>query len=821
MLEPISFGTWLRQKRRSLDLTQKAFADQIGCAEITVRRMEADEYKPSSQLAFVLFEKLGVPEPERTQWVRFARGLAPYPNQPTVPSPPLEQRTNLPIPLTSFIGRKKEQDEIRNLITKNRLVTLVGVGGIGKTRLSIQAASALLDDFPYSIWLVELAPLADPALVPQSIINTLGLIEQANRSPQSVLADFLRAKKSVLILDNCEHLIQACAQLAETLLHACPDLHILTTSREALRIDGETVYLVSTLTTPDPLRATMDNLPEYEAVQLFLERAQSVMPGFSLTRDNASAIAQVCHRLDGIPLALELAAARVKMMTVEEIAKRLDDRFHLLTGGMRTLPRHQTLRAMVDWSYNLLSQEEKTLFRRLAVFIGGWTLEAAESVCGDTQGGIESDQIVELLSQLITKSLVTVENVGIKSRYHCLETIRQYGHEKLLESGESEAIRKRHVQFFLEFAVDAVPHLYSAETLLWCDRMEADHDNLRLALEWTQQSDDRAESGLQLVNALLEFWLIRGYLVEGRERASSALNHGRFFERTALYAKLLCNLGWLGNFQGDFPGGRTFANKSLAIFRELGDKLGISYALQVLGAIAVDSKDYVLAESLLEEAFENRRGLKDVSNASLLITMGWAAFGLGDYALVRDRFNQVLTFSLATGKRGLTSEALGGLAEVDLREGRYESASELIEESLRIERENGDKWHIGVVLGVWAWVAVLQRDWELAFSRLKESVAVRKEINDRGGLVWCLEKLGQVVFGREKYEKAAIIFSAAASIRTALGSAMDPFDQSEYERSIAALRDQLGEERFNEAWDQGHKLTLEKAIDFALEEDSK
>jgi len=283
---------------------------------------------------------------------------------------------------------------------------------------------------------------------------------------------------------------------------------------------------------------------------------------------------------------------------------------------------------------------------------------------------------------------------------------------------------------------------------------------------------------------------------------------------------VLCDAALIASFPGDFPGARSFANESLAIFRELGDKRGISNALQVLGVVAIDSKDYALAESTLQEALQNRRDLTDVSTIALLTNMGWAAFGLGDYALARKRLNEALTLSLTEGSRGGTSTALGGLAEVDLREGRYESASKLIEESLTIRREIGDKWQIGVALGVWAWIAVLQHDWDSAFSRLKESVAVREEIGDNGGLVWCLEKLGQVALGKENGEKATKVFSAAAFIRAAMGSAIDPFDQSEYERDIALLHKKLGEEKFNVAWNQGRALTLEKAIAFALEENS-
>jgi predicted ATPase/class 3 adenylate cyclase len=735
--------------------------------------------------------------------------------------PPLKTldayRHNLPAQMTSFIGREKEMAEIAQAIREHRLVTLTGGGGTGKTRLALQVAANLLDQFPDGVWFVELAPVSDPELIPQTILATFGISEQQGRTILQILTDYFGERSLLIVLDNCEHLIDASAKLADSLLNKAHSLKFLVTSREALGVKGEATWHVPSLSLPDLKHLpSIENLTQYEAVRLFIDRAILVQPNFTVTNDNASFVAQICSRLDGIPLAIELATSRVKALSVEQISKRLDDRFHLLTGGARTsLPRQQTLRATIDWSYNLLSNQEKSLFRRLAVFISGWTLEAADEVCG--LGGIESFEVLDLLTHLVDKSLVVVDGQTEESRYRMLETVLQYAREKLLDSGESETIRDRHLQFFLKLAEEAKPYLRRSDAVEWYDRMEVDHDNFRLALDWTQQSEHRAESGLQLADALSEFWLTRGSLVEGRERITSAINHARSFERSALYANVLCDAAWIANLQGDFPGARSFANESLGIFRELGDKLGISNALQALGAVAIESRDYALAENILQDALQNRRDLKGVSTMGLIMNMGWAAVGLGDYALARKRLNQVLTSSLTEGLKGRTAAVLGGLAEVDLREGRYEAASKLIEESLAIRREIGDKWQIGVALGTWAWIAVLQQDWDSAFFRLKQSVTIRDEIGDQGGLVWCLEKLGQVALGKETDEKAAKIFSAAASIRAAMGSTINPFDRSEYERDIALLRRQLGEEKFNNAWNQGRALTLEKAIALALE----
>ncbi|MEK7327551.1 MAG: protein kinase, partial [Chloroflexota bacterium] len=369
--------------------------------------------------------------------------------------------TNLPTQLSKFIGREKEITQLKKRLAENRLITLTGSGGVGKTRLSIQLASELLSEFPHGAWLVDLAPLTDPALVPQTAAAVLDVKPQGNQPVLTALTDYLRAKKLLLVLDNCEHLIEACAQLAEALLRACPDLRLLTTSREAFGVEGEVIVRVPSLSLPSLQNATLAAIAEAEAVQLFVERASAALPGFALNEANAPIIAQVCRRLDGVALAIELAASRVKLLKVEQIAARLDDAFRFLTGGSRTaLPRQQTLRATIDWSYNLLSELERRLLCRLSVFAGGWTLEAAEAVCAGE--GLESYEILDLLIQLVNKSLVAVEREqGEEARYRLLETIREYALERLAASGEAETVRREHAEFFLALAQEADPHLAS------------------------------------------------------------------------------------------------------------------------------------------------------------------------------------------------------------------------------------------------------------------------------------------------------------------------------------------------------------------------
>ncbi len=425
-----SFGEWLRHRRRELDLTQEALARQVGCARVTIRKLEADEMRPSKQLAELLAEQLGVPSAERETFVRFGRSGMPASLVATAP------RYNLPINPSSFIGRERELAAVKQVLNNSRLVTLTGSGGIGKTRLALQAAGELLDAYQDGVWWVDLAPLMGDAPVPQAVAQVLGVRESPSQPLIEALKIFLRAKHLLLVLDNCEHLITACAQLVDILLTHCTHLRILATSREGVGITGEVVYQVPALALPKPQRPMLtDALIEYEGIRLFVERARAVKSDFALTEQNAVAVLQICRRLDGIPLALELAAARVTLLTVEHIAERLNDRFSLLTQGSRTaLPRQQTLRATIDWSYDLLLEEPRLLFQRLSVFAGGGTLEAIEGICSEVP--LTPRALLDVLARLVDRSLVKVERQGDYERYRMLETIRAYACEKLDESDE-------------------------------------------------------------------------------------------------------------------------------------------------------------------------------------------------------------------------------------------------------------------------------------------------------------------------------------------------------------------------------------------------
>jgi predicted ATPase/DNA-binding SARP family transcriptional activator len=679
-------------------------------------------------------------------------------------------KNNLPLQLTTFIGREKVLDEIMNLIAKNRLVTLTGAGGIGKTRLSIQAASALLHDFPNGTWLVELAPLSDAALVPQGIVNTLGLIEQAGRPPQTILTDFLQEKKSLLILDNCEHLIQACAQLVETLLHACPDLHILATSREALDISGETVYLVPVLSTPDALPSTRDTLSQYEAVQLFVERAQSAMHNFSLTQDNAAAIAQVCHLLDGIPLALELAAARVKLLRVEEITARLDDRFRLLTSGTRTaLPRHQTLQALIDWSHNLLAEPERMLLRRLSAFSGGWTFEAVENVCVDAgQGDILSQDVLNLITQLVNKSLVIAERKqGQETRYRMLETIRQYAHDKLWAAGEGEMMRQRHLAYFVELAERAEPNLRAFDMVMWLDRLEAEHDNIRAALDWALEND--VEAHLRLASALLWFWHIRGHKNEGvdwLERGLSIEAAERGDQpptpsRAMIRGKALNASGFLIAMGVDDRKAASRLEESLALFQGLGPagKQGMAYALLRLGETSgLDNR----AENMIEQSLTLFQEIGDkFGTAECLMLL---ADGSDDHKQASIFAEEQLALRREIGDHDGVAMALRSLSSLAFWQDDYQKAFTLNEESIAILREVRNKWAIGFTLPRCGDICFWQGDYEQAMEIYQEALTLAQEIGDEVFRARNIYSLGVIALLRGEHTRAAQMITDSLAV---------------------------------------------------------
>jgi predicted ATPase/DNA-binding XRE family transcriptional regulator len=676
--EDLSFGQWLRQQRRMLDLTQQELADQLGCARITLRRIEADALKPSKELAVILLEKLGTPSTERESWLRFARGLSEFPESQvdSTSKPP----TNFPATLTSFIGREKEQAEILKLVDQHRLVTLIGLGGVGKTRLSLKIGELVLGDYADGVWLVELAPILDPLLVPRTTAIAIGLHDEPQRPVIDMLSDYLHKKRMLIVLDNCEHLLDACAQLSDRLLKSCPNLKILATSREALGILGEAIYHVPSLGLPD-LPQILERFRDYESVRLFEERAQLVQLEFSLTMENAPSVAKICNELDGIPLAIELAAAHVGTFSTEQIAARLQKNFNLLTTGNRTaLPRHQTLRAAIDWSYDLLSPAEQILFQRLSVFVNGWTFEAAESICSDVN--IKSKDVLDLLVQLVKKSLVNTYNLQGVTRYRVLETIRQYASEKLVESGQNDIVGDKHLEYFLNLAETAEPYLRRAEQIEWLNRLDAEVENLRAALVWAM-NQPTAGSALKLAGALGAFWSLRGSWLDGAslldQVLSKAWDKNNDAEKAARARALYRRINLAHQMDQDV---RPFAELALALSQVQEDRWGTAYSRAALGYSLWRTGNPKASKPLLDQSLSEFHNMgDDWGEAMVSLWMAGASILLGmqdEYFKNRQR---ALDYAHRSGDRELIAILLRRFIADLISEGNWEHAENMLQET--------------------------------------------------------------------------------------------------------------------------------------------
>jgi predicted ATPase/class 3 adenylate cyclase len=731
---------------------------------------------------------------------------------------------NLPRQLTSFVGREKQIAEVKRLLAGTCLLTLTGSGGCGKTRLSLQVAADLLEGYPDGVWLAELAPLSDPVVVPQAVASALGVHEEPGRSLLQTLMDYVKSKSLLLVLDNCEHLLPACAPVADALLRACPNLRILATSRERLGVAGEQTYRVPSLTLPDPGQLPpAESLDQFEAVRLFVERAFASAPNFTVTGANAPAVAQVCRRLDGIPLAIELAAARVRVLPVEQISERLHDRFRLLTGGSRTvMPRHQTLRALIDWSYDLLTESEKALLRRLSVFAGGWSLDAAEGVCaGD---GIEPAEVLDLLVSLVDKSLVVYEEPGIhephggQARYRLLETVRQYGQEKLTEAGEAGSVRGRHLDRFLWLAERADARIWSEDGLLWMDRLEAEHDNLRAALDYSREiGGDGREAGMRLAGALAEFWYMRGHWTEGREWLEGMLREGHG-EASAGRAKALFGAGILAWNQGDHRRARPLLEESLSLCRQSGDEQSCADTVFVLGCVLGTQGEYGEARKLLEESLGlyRRTGSRRGAVFSLAY-LGRIALEQGDGAAARAVSEECLALSREVGNVWGVAFALLTLGSVAAGEGDLARAAAQCRESLAVSRESGNKRGTArceLVLGL---IACRRGRLAEAGRSLRECLGVFQKLGDKEGLCSALEGVAQLCALSGRADRAVRLLAAAQARRGAIGIPLPPAGRSAEESWLAIARPALGEEAFAAARAEGWSMPLEQAIDYALQ----
>jgi predicted ATPase/class 3 adenylate cyclase len=724
---------------------------------------------------------------------------------------------NLPQQLTSFIGRENEIADVGQLLRAARLVTLTGSGGAGKTRLSLQVAARCIDDFADGVWLVELAPLTDARLVPQTVATVLGIKEQAGEALADTLTRELKHKALLLLLDNCEHLIAAAAQLCQSLLAACAQVRILATSREALCAPGESAYRVPSLSTPDPkLGASVETLARYAAVQLFIDRAVAVKSSFQVDDANAPAIISICHRLDGIPLAIELAAARVRSMSLNEVNGRLDQRFGLLTRGVRTaLPRQQTLRALIDWSYDLLTAAEKALLCRTSVFSGGWTLEAIEQVCGGE--GINDGEVLDGLTSLVDKSLVIAEERDGVARYQLLETVRQYARDRLREHNEEVRWQSRHLAYFRTLAEAAEPQLLGADQQAWLERLETEHDNLRSALASSASAGGDHAGGLRLAGAVFRFWWRHGHVSEARGWLSGLLASAPRGTASAPRAKALNAAAALALVQGDYPSSRALGQQSLAICRELADHRGIAAVMNTLGQVALVERDFEAARAMHEESLAIRRELGDRWGISAsLANLGAVAQGQGDFGSARMLTEESLTIGRELGDRWGIALSLHNLGWLALHQGDPAAARALHGESLVIWRELGDRWGISSSLAQLGDVAHSQGDYPAARVMHAESLRIRREMGDRLGTASSLEGLA-AASALERPRRAARIWGAAERLREEIGNPLPPADRVAHEHQVAAGRAIFGDDAaFDRAWQDGRASTLEETIEYAL-----
>lgn len=730
MQEEISFGVWLRKQRSALDLSRKAFANQVGCAEVTLRRIEAGTLKPSKEMAIILLEKLGIPEYERSEWVSFARGLSSLPAHSLLLLK--KPKSNLPASLTSFVGRDKEQTDVIRLIAKHRLVTLTGPGGVGKTRLSIKVGEHVLENYVNGVWLVELAPVLDPTLVSRTTAIAIGLRDEPQRPVIDVLSDYLREKQLLIILDNCEHLIDACAQFIDILLKRCPGLKILTTSRETLDILGEVVYPVPSLALPD-IQEGIDNFGGYESIRLFEERAQLARLDFSLTLENVPSIAEICSRLDGIPLAIELAAARINTLSPEQISKQLDESFSLLTAGSRrALPRHRTLHASMNWSWGLLTEAEQILMRRLSVFVGGWTLGSAEA--------LSNGDILDLTNALVKKSLIVViQESGHETRYHFHEIVRQYARERLEEADELVTMRDKHRNLFLAFVERAEPEILSAHQKEWIDAIEDEHDNIRAALSWSIESQN-AEEALRFCSGLNIFWERHKHYHEATLACKDALACAKENERlktTAWYATVLGASAFYIAFTESIPWSAPSIQASFEQARKIFEAID-----------HFNSTGPVLTSHILTYIYMS---LNDLSSAETCVSQWYEKANAAAYQ-----------WGIALAQRTM--------ADLSMAKGSPASALALWQESYELFMRIGDIWAATEVSRFLIWQKVIRGEFEEGVKLSKQNLLFYEEYGDPGGVAASLSNLGTIAREQGQYESARRYFTNAMALGAEIGN---------------------------------------------------
>jgi len=765
---------------------------------------------------------------------------------------------NLPVQLTSFIGREKELTDVKRLLHEAHLLTLTGPGGTGKTRLALQISAEMLEHFQNGVLLVELAAISDAKFILQTAMAVFGITAQRDRPAMETLKDYLRAKSLLLILDNCEHLVEDCARFAETILQAAPNVKILATSREALGIRGEQIYHVPPLSTPQSKQlTTSEELTQFESVQLFIERAALVSPNFRLTRDNTSAIAQICLHLDGLPLGIELAAAHVRSMPVEQIAFHIDDRFHLLTRGSRTaLPRQQTLQAAIEWSYDLLTEPERILLRRLTVFFGGWTLESAEAVCaGET---IDSFAVMDLLSRLVEKSLVLLDTAG---RYKFLETIRQYARDKLLESGEIQAIRQRHLTYFLVFTETKGTETLGSNQIAALQQLDEEYENIREAMDWAIEAGQMEEAtriGMALAPV---YWQSRALFQEAYDKMTLILNHPattkeKLFRAAALTASVFYAyasfMKWdlkqsqamieeaieileLAGEQGksylamvyglwgfcmvgkDNAVAKKALDTGLAMAREVNDQYGLANLTEFRGNLARIQQDYFRAQELSNEAIRLFREMGNYYGiARGLGNIGLVFYSQGDYPGAQKYLEEALAIYRNIADKSNLIFLLGYLGRIFTLTAKYVQARELFEEGLSLAKDRGSTQQIGSYTRDLAYLELYEGNPTSALALFRESLPLF-ESSDEAGIALSIVGIVSALFqlSPQNAEYAAQLLGWTQSVIDTIGIDNLPYEKEQITKTSIVVQKHLGEANYQKFSSQGKGMTFDAAISLA------
>jgi predicted ATPase/transcriptional regulator with XRE-family HTH domain len=813
--EPAGFAAVLRRQRLAAGLTQEALAERAGMSARGIQNLEGGVTRPARDSARRLAAGLGLTSEEGASFLAAAQPAPRRAAGATTGTGGLSH--NLPAPLTSFIGRERAVADLRTRLGGVRLLTLTGAGGCGKTRLALEVATGLLDRCPDGVWLVELAGLADPALVPQAVAAAVGVRELPGRDLAGALLAALPGQRLLLVLDNCEHLLEACARLVDALLRSCPALRVLATSREALGVAGEVAWRVPSLAIPDPAVGTPPAaLGQYEAVRLFVERAGAARPAFALTERNAPAVARICARLDGLPLALELAAARVTALSAEQLAARLDDRFHLLTGGGRAaLPRQRTLRATIAWSHDLLSPPERALFARLAAFAGGWALEAAEAVGAGAD--LPPAEVLDALCRLVDQSLVAAEDSGDGAvRYRLPETIREYARERLEASGEAEAARGRHAAYYADLAETATAQVTRPRPGEWLDRLEAEHDNLRAALAYLVERGE-VEPALRLGASLFAFWYARGHPSGARDLLAAVLALPVAEGQPAARARALQWAGRAAYHQGDSAVSRRCYEERLAMMEHLGDRAGQAECLNFLGLLARERSDFAAAQGLFERSLALQRGVGDRHEiASLLTRLGENALYQGDEGAARTLLERGLALYQELGDDLGAGWSLRGLGHVAWATGDPAEACRLFEAALARHRAAGyGNDAVARSLHDLGGLALDAGDLATARARCTESLLLAEEAGSRATILLGLGDFAALAGARGEPARALRLAGAAAALRTVVDVALTPLERATAERAEQAARQALGDAAAA-AFAEGRAMPLEHAIADAL-----